>query len=143
MKHLHTLPALLFMILLTACSKKDDPITDFYVVTGTATSVYNDSSYAIILGGYNAGSKKMAFNVNWHHAGGLATGTSFRTAGGSGLLKTFGVTEPGVNGLAAGDMILTADEAALLLAGKVLYTVNTLEHPDGEIAGKVLAAPNQ
>lgn len=134
--------ALSLLIAITSCSKEDEPADVIYDIRGTAQAVNAQSStsaYGNIIGGYSATYKKIAFNINWYNLGTKATGTSLQFDNGQGrqVVKTFSVTEGTTTGLTAGEMQLTEDQEKHLLNGGLFYTVNTVEHPEGELLGKM------
>lgn len=132
-------------IIFSSCTKKDNAVDFIYVLRGTADLQIKDSSlsktsYGTIYGGYSATNKKMAFNINWVNLSSAATGASFhleRSLRADSIVKIFPVTEGNFTGLAAGEMFLNEEEAASLLNGKWFYTVNTVDHPNGELTGKI------
>ncbi|CAN5648255.1 hypothetical protein BH10BAC3_BH10BAC3_14890 [soil metagenome] len=140
---------LVFLVCLTACSKKDGIQDEILLVRGNAeteASATPSVAFGTIYGGYSSLYKKLAFNINWADLSSEPTGSSFYFANGllaGRLVKTFQVTEGSKKGLTAGDMILSDEQAAELLNGNWYYTVNTLNFPDGEIRGKVEVVKTQ
>ena len=141
--------SLLFFTCSISCSKKDDRQDVILVIRGNAETEASSTSsvaYGTIYGGYSALYKKLAFNIDWTDLSSEPTSSSFYFANGlraGGLVKTFPVTEGSKNGLTAGDMILSDEQAAELLNGNWYYTVNTVNFPAGEIKGKVEVVKTQ
>jgi hypothetical protein len=134
--------AIALVIAFTSCTKDNEPADQIYDIRGTATAVNaqtSDAAYGNITGGYSATYKKIAFNINWYNLGSKATGSSLRFDNGQSneVVKTFTVTEGTTTGLTAGEMLLTNEQATKLLNGEWEYTVNTIDHPEGELVGKM------
>ena len=135
--------ALTLVVAFSSCSKEKSPQDVIYDVRGTASSVNLQNStgaYGNIFGGFSTTGKKIAFKINWYNLGTSATGTSIRMNDANGndiVVKQFPVTEGTTAGLTAGEMNLSEEQAIRLLNGDWSYSVNTVDHPDGELRGKM------
>jgi hypothetical protein len=142
---------LLILTVLVGCSKQKEDLDIIYIVRGNAeaqiSSADNNVAFGNIYGGYSATYKKLAFNINWQNLTSAPTGSAFYvgdgTGGGTSLVKKFAVTEGDFDGLTAGEIFLSEEQASSLLNGNWYYTVNTVDHPDGEIKGKVTVVKTQ
>jgi hypothetical protein len=134
--------AMAFVIAITSCTK--DSVTNdvIFDIRGTSSPVNpqnSNAAYGNIIGGYSATNNKIAFNINWYNLSSRATGSSLRFDNGQAeeVIKTFTVTEGTTTGLTAGEMQLTDEQVKQLLNGEWFYTVNTVNHPEGELVGKM------
>lgn len=134
-----------FLLVMFFCScTKDTPKDVIYVIRGNAepavAATTSSPAFGTINGGYSATYKKIAFNINWYNLSSAPTGTSFYFGdpGGTGKIKSFAVTEGNRNGLTASEMFLTDSQVQSLLNGNWYYSVNTEDHPTGEITGKLM-----
>ena len=152
---IHTLPMqrllalTLVVIAFTSCSKEKSPEDLVYDIRGTASAVNqqnNTGAYGNIYGGFSASSNKIAFNINWYNLGTKATGTSIHMNDANGndiVVKEFFVTEGTTTGLTAGEMNLSEEQVVRLLNGDWSYSVNTVDHPNGELVGKMRVSRSQ
>ena len=141
-----TFISLIALLVFSSCSKKDNPADIIYVIRGTAEAQVSgnpvsSNGYGNITGGYSITNNKLAFNVNWVNLGSAPTGTSFYLEGSvaqGNAAIVFPVTEGSKStGLTAGEMSLTEEQASSLLNGSWYYTINTVDHPNGELKGRV------
>jgi len=134
--------AISFLVAFTSCTKDNEPADVVYDIRGNTPAVssgVNINAYANFTGGYSATYKKVAFNINWYNIAGKVTGTSLAvdSEGSLEVIKNFGVTEGAGSGLTASDMMLTKEQETKLLNGEWVFTVNTVDHPAGELVGKM------
>ena len=140
--------AIAFVMSFAACTKDKEPNDQIFDIRGNATSVSmqnNDAAYGNITGGYSATYKKIAFNINWYNLSDKATGSSLGIYDGRTVevIKTFPVTEGTTTGLTAADMQLSDEQATKLSNGEWVFMVNTVDHPEGELQGKMLLIRTQ
>ena len=134
-----------------SCNKEKDDNDKIYTISGVAEPEYSSTveakAFGAIYGGYSAKYKKLAFNITWQDLGSEPKGSAFYFAGGlraDSVIKIFPVTEGNqLSGLTAGEIYITDEQAAELMNGAWSYSVNTVDHPNGEIKGKVLLVKNQ
>ncbi|MES2646488.1 MAG: CHRD domain-containing protein [Bacteroidota bacterium] len=154
MKKLTHVKTVFFLVLalsfLVGCSKQKEDLDVIYIVRGNAEAQVSASDNSVafgnIYGGYSATYKKLAFNINWQNLESAPTGSEFYLVSAFGdvsLVKKFAVTEGNFNGLTAGEIYLNDEQAASLLNGNWYYTVTTIDHPEGEIKGKVTVVKTQ
>lgn len=130
-------------IVCLSCTKKEEKST-ILVVKGMAThtgSLHAESNaIGAISGGYSVQDRKLIFNISWANLESQPTGTTFYTGQypDSENQVLFPVTEGNTSGLTAGELHMTNEQANDLLSGKWMYTINSRNHPNGELIGSII-----
>lgn len=138
-------------IALVACDKdtfegeQGDPT---YTTTGQAngdqtTPPTTTSASATLIGDYNARTNNWEYRISWT---GLASTASAVQIHGPAQIGTAGtmqaalvITTPGVTGKAEGNITLTEEQQAYLLANQLYFTIINATHVNGEIRGQIVA----
>jgi hypothetical protein len=133
-----------------ACSKDDDNNNtgNTYSTSGNASGAQQSppvttTGSGTLTGTYNAQTNNWQYTVNWTTLSSAATLVEVHgpaTVGvNAALLFGLTITTPGINGTASGNVTLTEQQEAYLLAGQLYYTVLTAANITGEIRGQVTA----
>lgn len=145
--------ALLFLsVLLFACKKENNNNTaQTYSTSGNAngnqeTPANNSSGSGTLTGTYNSATNVWQYNISWSSLSSAASAVQMRgpaSVGVSGaLMFTLTITAPGINGSASGNVVLTDQQEADLLANKCYYTILSSTYLSGEIRGQITATAN-
>jgi hypothetical protein len=133
-----------------SCEKdnNDDTNNATYNTSGNASGGQQNppvttTGSGTLSGTYNAQTNNWQYSVNWTALTTAATIVELRGPANVGvngnLLLTLTISVPGINGSASGNVTLTDQQEAYLLAGQLYYTVLTATHVTGEIRGQVTA----
>ena len=139
-----------FVIMSGNCNKDDDPPqnTDMYTLTANASGANEfpantSTATGTLTGTYNKTSNKLNYAIVWT---GLAATSSALHFHGPALpganaspVITLTFTTPGTTGGATGEVTLTEDQEADMLAGKWYWNVHNSTYPGGEVRGQVAA----
>src|SRR4030095_3601611 len=141
--------AILFSIVLSACSKDDldtsngDPQ---YSTRGNASGSQESppvttSGSGTMTGTYNATTNVWNYDINWSALAGTVKAGEMSgpaSAGLNGQLQVaLTITSPGINGNAKGSVTLTEQQEAYLLADQLYYNIVSGAHATGEIRGQI------
>ena len=137
----------------TSCSKdnSDGGTAQMYSTAGNASGAQenpsNSSSGSGTLSGtLNATTNNWQYSISWNSLTSAASIVEVRgpaTVGLNGaLMFTLAISTPGVNGSANGNVTLTAQQEADLLANKCYYTILSSTYLTGEIRGQIIATAN-
>ncbi|HKB44026.1 MAG TPA: CHRD domain-containing protein, partial [Chitinophagaceae bacterium] len=140
--------------LLIACNKDNNNNNNnvqMYNTTGNASgsqvkpSSVTTSGTGTLSGTYNASTNVWQYNITWSTLSGTATAAELHgpadTTVAANLISALTITTPGVSGSASGNVTLTEQQEADLLAGKYYYTILTAAHVAGKIRGQITATP--
>lgn len=139
-------------IFLASCTK-DNKSNDsqLYSTTGNASGNQENpsnssSGNATLTGTYNAATNVWQYNINWSSLSSAATAAELHgpaSAGANGVLMlSLAITAPGISGSASGNVVLTAQQEADLLADKCYYTILSSTYLTGEIRGQITTTAN-
>ena len=143
---------LVSFVLLTSCDKNYDNNNNgnaqTYTTSGNASGSQTNpptgsSGSGTLSGTYNANTNYWQYAINWSTLTSTATAVELHgpaSAGVNGaLVSALTITTPGVTGTASGNITLTEQQEADLLAGKCYYTILTATNITGEIRGQITA----
>ena len=145
--------ALLFLsISLFACKKdSNENIAQNYSTTGNASGSQENppnssSGSGTLTGTYNSATNVWQYNINWNSLTSAATAVELRGPASIGvngaLMFALSISAPGINGTASGNVTLSAQQEADLLANKCYYTIRSSTYLTGEIRGNITAIAN-
>lgn len=148
-------PIYAFLILsvsLFACKKdSNENIAQNYSTTGNASGSQENppnssSATGTLTGTYNSETKVWQYNINWNNLTSAATAVELRGPASIGvngaLMFALSISAPGINGTASGNVTLSAQQEADLLANKCYYTILSSTYLTGEIRGNITAIAN-
>ena len=136
-----------------SCSKEDNTTgnTETYNTTGNASGSQQSPAVTTagsgsLAGTYDARTNNWQYTINWSTLTSAATAVQLfgpANAGVNGnMLLALTITTPGINGSASGNVTLTEQQEAWLLAGQLYYSVITATNISGEVRGQVTATTN-
>lgn len=142
--------ALFFMVLVTACDKKDDnntPADDIWKINATMSGAnefpnpITTSGTGTVTGTYNATTNLLTYSASWSGLTGTASAGHFHSPALPGAnanpLVFFLLQNNGSAGTASGSATLSETQEADLLAGKFYANIHTATNSGGEIRGQV------
>ncbi|MEO7924491.1 MAG: CHRD domain-containing protein [Chitinophagaceae bacterium] len=139
-----------FSALFISCTKNDNNNnSQTYNTTGNASGAQQNPAVATtgtgtMTGTYNATTNNWQYTINWSTLTSTASAVEIHGPASAGvnaaLLLGLTITTPGINGSANGNITLTEQQEAYLLAGQLYYTVLTAAHITGEIRGQISAS---
>ena len=137
---------------LVACDKDEnidnnngDPVYSTTAqASGSQTTPPTTSSGSATLGGeYNARTNNWEYRINWN---GLATTASAIQVHGPAIAGAaaemqiaLAITMPGLTGKAEGNVTLTEQQEAYLLANELYFTIINATSVNGEVRGQIIA----
>ncbi len=121
-----------------------------YTTSGNASGAQQSppvstSGTGTLSGTYNATTNNWQYMINWSTLSSTASAVEIHGPASSGvnasLVLALTISTPGLTGSASGNVTLTEQQEAWLLAGQLYYTVLTATHITGEVRGQVSASP--
>ena len=152
-----TVPVLFFAAMLSlftvSCSVDGgaDVNAEVYNTSGPSSGAQQNPSVTTaatgsLTGTYNTRTNNWQYSINWNTLSSAATAVQLYGPADVGvngnMLLALTITTPGLTGTASGNVTLTDEQEAWLLAGKLYYSVITATHITGEIRGQITATSN-
>ena len=136
-----------------SCTKNDNGNgdTQMYNTSGNASGAQQSPQVSTtgtgtLSGTYNATTNNWQYTVSWSTLSSAATAVEIHGPANAGvngnLVLALTISTGGINGSASGNVTLTEEQEAYLLAGRLYYTVLTATHITGEVRGQI-SATNQ
>ena len=138
-----------FVIMSGSCDKDDNNTnTDVYTLSANASGAQEfpantSTATGTLTGTYNKSTNKLTYAIAWT---GLATTSSALHFHGPALpganaspVVTLTITTPGTTGGATGEVTITEEQEADMLAGRWYWNVHNATFPGGEVRGQVSA----
>lgn len=101
------------------------------------------SATATLVGEFNARTNNWEYRINWTGMTSAVTAVQVHgpaDIGTSGQMQlALAITVPGVTGSAQGNVMISEDLQAHLLANKLYFTLLTATHVNGEVRGQIIA----
>jgi len=137
-------------IFFISCTKdSNNGNSQMYNTSGNASGAQENPQVATagtgtLSGTYNATTNNWQYTVNWSTLSSTASAVEIHGPASAGvnasLLLALTIVVPGVSGSASGNVTLTDQQEAWLLAGQLYYTVLTATNITGEIRGQISAS---
>ncbi len=136
---------------LVACDKDDfdnpqgDPVyTTSAQANGTQTTPpVTTSATATLIGEYNARTNNWEYRISWTGLANAASAVQVHGPAEPGIAGSMQaslvITTSGITGKAEGNIKLTEEQEAWLLADKLYFTVMNATHIEGEVRGQIYA----